>query len=195
MMPKLFSLFSIFLLVTLVGRGQEKFFPQITTSESKEWKAFQQISLLSQVQLTDDNEPGEKLILCITYLDKTRNTPIKDQKVLLYQTAEDGEYHPEIEGDEKTARIKGTGYTDENGRLYVETILPGNYAPGGDRRHIHTWVYGAQIKTYDLFFKQFLSERMKNIIKGGFRFSLIDLKRTKNQELIGFVTVTVKNPE
>ena len=139
-------------------------------------------------------EPGQKMVLCITFIDKKDKTPVKDQMVLLYQTAEDGNYHPKYASDESTARIHVIGVTDDKGRLFVETILPGSYATSGDNRHIHTKVFGAKPEAYDLHFKQYTNARMKRFIESKDQFFLeprtmeID-PRTLRQILYGNTTM------
>lgn len=194
-MRKVLGLCTIFFITACSGQSEEKEFEPISKNEIATWESFQKIPLASQLELTKKDEPGEKLILCIQFIDKTRKTALEDQKVLLYHTGNDGAYSPEVAGDEKTARIRGIGFTDEDGRLYVETILPGSYATRGDGRHIHMHVFGAQIEAYDIHFNQYTSARMKRFIEERFQFSLADLKYTTNKQLIGFVTIEVKNPK
>lgn len=187
-------LICIGLLLTFSCSAQEEI-EKASSTEEVLLKEFQKIGEISSLEMAKRREAGQKLILCITFIDKKDKTPVKDQTVLLYQTAKDGNYYPKVEGDESTARIKAIGVTDDKGRLFVNTILPGSYASSGDNRHIHTKVFGAKPEAYDLHFKQYTNARMKRFIESRDQFFLVDLKRTKKKKLIGFVTIEVKNPK
>ena len=178
------------------AQNEEKKFESIVPEEQKEWNAFQNMSYWGQIEMASETELGQKLHLCITLVDKTTKRPLEDQKVLLYQRATDGDFHTEIEGDQKSARIKGTGFTDEKGRLYVRTILPGNDAQRlrTKAKRIHALVYGATPEAYDIHFKQYTSKQMQKFAKWRHQYPLADLKLTNNNQLIGFVTIEVKNP-
>lgn len=175
--------------------AQQRDFAKINDQEEATIKEFENLPIASKLQMVSSNEPGEKLILCLTFIDKKTKKPLKDQDVLLYQTSNDGDYHPEVAGDEKTARISGLGFTDAKGRLFIRTILPGSYATSGDNRHIHTKVFDARPTAYDIHFKQYTSSRMRRFIESRDQFFLIDLKHTKEGKLIGFLTIEVKNPK
>ncbi len=193
-MKRFLGLWVLSLLISCSSESQNKATTTISASEKTTWESFQKIPQSASLKLTTNDEPGEKLILCIRVVDKTKKTPLEDQKVLLYQTGNDGEYRPEVAGNERTARIKGVGFTDNKGRLYIETILPGSYATQGDGRHIHTQVFGAKPEAYDLHFKQYTGAKMRRFIENRDQFFLIDLKYTEDNQLIGFVTIEVKNP-
>lgn len=167
----------------------------LNSEEQKELGSFKKLSDSSRLNMVDDTEPGEKLMLCLTFVDKKTKAPLKNQKVLFYQTSEDGNYHPKIANDEKTARISGSAFTDDVGRIFINTILPGSYATSGDNRHIHTQVFDARPEAYDIHFKQYTSARMARFIEERDQFFLVDIKHTKEKKLIGFLTITVKNPK
>ncbi|MFY0629486.1 MAG: hypothetical protein JXR05_03835 [Flavobacteriaceae bacterium] len=191
-MKKLLFGFGVFFLISC--SAQET----IGTMNSKEkelLKEFQSIPNSATLQMTKESEPGKKLLICLTFVNKEGLTPLKDQKVLLYQTSNDGNYNSEVTNDERTARIRAQGFTDEEGRLFVKTILPGSYATSGDNRHIHTQVFGAKPEAYDIHFKQHTGARMKRFIEQRDQFFLADLKYTTDKQLVCFVTMKVKNPK
>ncbi|MDT7833553.1 hypothetical protein RQM59_14295 [Flavobacteriaceae bacterium S356] len=175
--------------------AQQAKFDKVTAEEEVVLKEFQNVPNSASLQMTKASEPGETMMLCLTFVDKQTKTPLQNQKVLLYQTSNDGNYNPEVSGDEKTARIRGEGFTDTKGRLYIKTILPGSYATSGDNRHIHTQVFGARPEAYDMHFKQYTSARMKRFIQSRDQFFLVDLKHNAEGKLIGFLTIEVKNPK
>lgn len=192
-MKKLLGLLFTLCYLSCASQGQDM--DSINSKEKEQLRAFQGVQLMSRSKLTEDGEPGKKLFLCLTFIDKTRKTPLNDQKVLFYQTSNDGNYHPKVVNDERTAKISGVGFSDEKGRIFIETILPGSYSKSGDNRHIHTQVYGASPEAYDIHFKQHTSDRMKRFIKYRDQFFLMDLKKMKDGSLIGFLTLEIKNPQ
>lgn len=175
--------------------AQQREFIKINEKEEVTLKEYESLPNSAKLQMASVDEPGDKLILCLTFIDKKTKKPLQDQDVLLYQTSNDGDYHPKVAGDEKTAKINGLGFTDAKGRLFIQTILPGSYATSGDNRHIHTKVFGARPTAYDMHFKQYTSSRMRRFIESRDQFFLIDLKHTKEGKLIGFLTIEVKNPK
>ncbi|MFY0604994.1 MAG: hypothetical protein JXQ93_13765 [Flavobacteriaceae bacterium] len=192
-MKLFFKIGCLFFFISCAAQNTEV--KQITTEEQTQLKEFQKVPNAARLQMTDANEPGEQLLLCLTFVDKKTKTPLKNQKVLLYQTSNDGNYNAEVANDERTAKIRGSGYTDENGRLYVQTILPGSYATSGDNRHVHTQVFGAKPEAYDIHFKQYTNARMRRFIEKRDQFFLVDLKYEQKKNLIGFLTIEVKNPK
>jgi len=192
-MKRFLSLLSLFFFISCVAQNKE--FEKVTVEEETIFKNFQSIPNSAKLQMTKKEEPGESLMLCLTFVNKETKVPLQSQKVLFYQTSNDGNYNPEIAGDEKSAKIRGIGFTDAQGRLFVKTILPGSYATSGDNRHIHTQVFGAKPEAYDMHFKQYTNSRMRRFIEGRDQFFLVDLKRTKEDALIGFLTIEVKNPK
>ena len=192
-MKRFFGLLGVCFFISCTAQQAE--FDTVTTEEGTILKEFKNVPNSANLQMTKDGEPGKTMMLCLTFVDKKTKKPLQNQKVLLYQTSNDGDYNPEVQGDEKTARIRGEGFTDAKGRLLIHTILPGSYATSGDNRHIHTQVFGARPEAYDMHFKQYTSSRMKSFIQSRDQFFLVDLKQTKENTLIGFLTIEVKNPK
>ena len=93
------------------------------------------------------------------------------------------------------ARISGTAQTDSMGRVFLETILPGDYGSSADNRHIHTTVFGAKPEGYDIHFKQYTSWMGKNFADSSDQHFIADLKRDNNGFLIAFLTIEPKNPK
>ena len=191
-MKKFLGLCAFLFLISCAAQNTE--IKQVTAAEAMLLKEFQSIPNSASLQMTKDAELGKKMIVCLTFVNKETKVPLENQKVLLYQTSNDGNYNSEVEGDERTARIRGIGFTDTKGRLLVKTILPGSYATSGDNRHIHTQVFGAKPEAYDMHFKQYTDSRMARFIESRDQFFLADLKYTNDKQLICFVTIEVKNP-
>lgn len=181
------GVFFIVLFVLNSCQAQETPFEKLTPVEEKEYSYFKE-----KITLITNEEVGEKMFLCLQFIDRETLKPLKKQKVLFYQTASDGNYYPKVEGDEKTARISGTAFTNNEGKILIETILPGSYSSSGDNRHIHTKVFDAKPSAYDIYFKQYTSKKMKDFIASHDQFLQVDLKKNKKDELVGFLTVTIK---
>ncbi|MTI29781.1 hypothetical protein [Xanthovirga aplysinae] len=156
---------------------------------------FQKLPSKSKLKITDKNEPGEKLILCLTFIDKENKRELANQLVKFYHTSTAGKYEQTDPNDESTARLSGQSTTNLKGQIYIETILPGDYGSSDDNRHIHTTVFGAKPKAYDIHFKQYTGYMLNNFINGSDQHFLADLKRTKENALVSFLTIEVKNPD
>ena len=183
------SVFFIVLFILNSCQAQETSFKKLTALEEKEYLYFKEED---KVTLITNEEVGKKMFLCLQFIDRKTLKPLKKQKVLFYQTASDGNYYPKVEGDEKTARISGTAFTSDEGKILIETILPGSYSSSGDNRHIHTKVFDAKPSAYDIYFKQYTSEKMKNFIASYDQFLQVNLKKNKKDELAGFLTIKIK---
>ena len=77
------------------------------------------------IQLTKNEEPGEPLMIYGKIIDRKSNHPVRDVSIFLYQTDTSGIYNVSGEPDDH-AKIRGTVYTNENGCIKRNTILPGD---------------------------------------------------------------------
>lgn len=167
---------------------------QVTENENNTLINFQKSPSESILKITDKNEPGEKLILCLTFIDKESKRNLPKQLVKFYHTSTKGNYEQADPNDESTARLSGQSITNNKGQIYIETILPGDYGSSDDNRHIHTTVFGAKPEAYDIHFKQYTTYLGKNFANGSDQHFLADLKRTKENKLVCFLTIEVKKP-
>lgn len=167
----------------------------ITKTENIALEEFQKLDIANKLFIADDDEPGEKLMLCLTFIDKASKKALSNQRVSFYHASTDGGYEPSNPNDETTARLNGTTKTDNAGNIYVETVLPGDYGSAEDNRHIHTTVYDAHPEPYDIFFKQYSSRIGKFMNSGNDQMFYAFLKKTTDDILICFVTIEVKNPK
>lgn len=177
----------------LIQCSVDKSITSLTPIEYNNLKKFQDLDSVNKVTIANETEPGEELLLCLTFIDKVSKKVIPNQQVSFYHTSIDGKYEPTNANDETTARLNGTGITDEFGNIYVKTILPGDYGSSENNRHIHTTVYGAKPEAYDIFFKQYSSGVGKLLNSGNDQIFFADLKKTSQNKLICFVTIEVKN--
>lgn len=153
---------------------------------------FQHIEPAHQLKICGAEEPGEKLLLCLTFVDKISKAPLANQEVYFYHTTSSGKYELSDPNDESSARLNGKATSDAMGRIYLETIFPGAYGESEDNNHIHTTVKGAHPEFYDIHFNQYSGYMFRNFVKGSDQHFLTDLKKQQDATLISFLTIEVK---
>ena len=153
---------------------------------------FQGLDPKSTLRIAGEKEPGVRLRLCLTIINASSKIPIADQKVLMYHTTSEGDYEPITPNDESTARLSGTVITDPYGRIFVDTILPGDYGSSDDNRHIHTTVFGAKPEGYDIHFKQYSGFMGRRFVRGSDQHFLADLKMDDQGNLIAILRIECK---
>ncbi|MEQ6167011.1 hypothetical protein AAOE16_07445 [Ekhidna sp. MALMAid0563] len=182
------------ILLPLLSCGIDRTTNSISSAETSDLKDFEKLNHAHQVLIAGKDEPGKRLTLCLNFIDKSNRVPLTNRKIHFYHTDTNGEYIPQIASDESTARLNGSAVTDSNGKIFIRTILPGDYGSSADNRHIHTTVFGAQPEAYDIHFKQYTGVMGKRFVKNSDQHFLADLKRSADGSLIGFLTIEVKNP-
>ena len=183
-----------FLILLSFGCKSDPDFLTVSNQETLDLNDFKKIESISRSTITKEDEPGEKLLLCLKYIDKENKKPLLNQEVKFYHTSDLGEYDPADPEDESTARLKGTAVTNRRGRIYIETILPGDYGSSDDNRHIHSIVKGAKPETYDIHFLQYTGFMGKRFIENSDQHFLAELKYNKDSTLVAFLTIEVKQP-
>ncbi len=178
----------------LVACGIDRDIPKLSTSDLQTLEDYRLLEPPSNVQISDENESGETLLACLQFVDAITKEPLANQTVLFYHTDTEGEYRPIVAGDESTARLSGEGVTDNVGKIFLQTILPGDYGSSSDNRHIHTTVFGAKPEAYDIHFKQYTGFMGTRFITGSDQHFLAHLKQDESGKLITFLTIEVKNP-
>lgn len=164
----------------------------LNPGEQKLLEQFQGLDAKHKLKIPTVDEPGEKLKLCITLISKKTRGKLSDQRIHFFHASNEGEYEPKVEGDEITARLSGTATTDSEGRVFVETILPGDYGSSENNRRIHTMIFEAKPEGYDIHFKQHTSFMGNIFIEGSDQHFLADLKRHANGDLVVFLTMEPK---
>lgn len=165
----------------------------LSESEIQTLGIFESLDSNNQVRISELGEPGQKLWLCLTFISKETKNPLINEQIKLYHTSENGEYEPSDPSDESTARLNGTVTTNAKGQVFIQTILPGDYGSSADNRHIHTTVESAKPVAYDIHFKQYTNTMNKNFINESDQHFLADLKQTKDNTLVAFLTIEVKS--
>ncbi|MEM7086745.1 MAG: hypothetical protein AAF489_11215 [Bacteroidota bacterium] len=191
-MKKIILLFSS---IICIQCSDDRTIPPITQAENIQLQEFQELADPHKLFITDDEEPGEKLMLCLTFIDKASKKVLPNQRVSFYHTSAAGEYEPSNLNDQTTARLNGDAITDDSGNLYIESILPGNYGSSDDNRHIHTSVEGASPEAYDLFLKQHPEGIGSFFSSGNDQMFTTRLKKATNNVFVCFATIEVKNPK
>lgn len=184
----------VYFLISALGCSNDQPIVAVSEMEDEILNDFKTLDKRSVLKITDKNEPGEKLILCLHFIDKETEKSLSDQLVKFYHTSADGNYEPIDPKDESTARLNGEAITSVNGRIYIETILPGDYGSSDNNRHIHTTVFGARPEAYDIHFKQYSTYMGRRFANGSDQHFLADLKRTKDNSLVVFLTIEIKKP-
>jgi protocatechuate 3,4-dioxygenase beta subunit len=96
----------------------------------------------SELQLTSKNEPGKAFNLDITVVDLATKQPVPGVEVFVYHTNNKGDYERDAAG---VARIHGTVFTDQQGKIKLHTIFPRGYNDSPTGAHIH---FTAKAKGY-----------------------------------------------
>lgn len=134
----------------------------------------------------------KKLIILVQTVSKETGEEIAGAKIRVYQAGADGEYHPKVKGDEKTAKISGDVTTDSQGRFMITTILPGDYGTAAGNRHIHLYAADAKPTSYDFFFSNFVSAGTRSWVNGSSQAFLLDLYKLDDETLIASVTLELR---
>ncbi len=166
--------------------------PPLGDEDRKLLQEFQSLPDESRLSIAPDDEPGERLQLAMTFVDKATGQPLLGRHVHFYHASLAGEYEPQVPADESTARLSADAITDAAGRVFVETILPGDYGSSDDNRHIHTTVRNARPEAYDIHFSQYSTFMLRNFVAGSDQHFLATLWQTEDGRLTCFVTVEVK---
>lgn len=180
--------------ISLCSCGIDRTIINASDHELKTLEYFQQLQNNHTLTITDENEPGTPLLLCLTFVNKFDKAPLKNQLIQLYHTSTDGNYNPVNPNDESTARLSGQVVTNAKGQVFVTTILPGDYGSSTDNRHIHITVFNAKPEAYDINFKQYTGTMGLNFINGSDQHFLADLKKVRANKLVTFLTIEVKKP-
>lgn len=103
---------------------------------------------LGRNSLLEDGMPGEKIVL-IGYVLDANCQPVPNAWLDFWQADATGEY------DNAGYILRGHQFTDEQGRYYLETILPGLYASRPIRHiHVKAQMPNGEVITTQLYFPE-----------------------------------------
>jgi protocatechuate 3,4-dioxygenase beta subunit len=124
--------------------------PIRTHADFKKWVG--EHSDAASICLAPDFEVGRRI--CIdAEICHADGRPVRNAKVLLYQTGADGLYS-HVGGGDDAARLFGYARTDEKGCFEAQTIFPGGYPRTLIPAHLHVtiWEEGEQGRGHRLEF-------------------------------------------
>ena len=185
----------VFIVLALLGAGHcqpvDDILP-LDAGEKARLRQFEALPPSAQVHPVPENEPGTPLVVCGKLLHKGSQAPVPHTSMLVYHTDVRGDYQQRVQGKPETARISGKVETDEQGRFFISTILPGRYSNKGPGGHNHLQVEGARPEGYTFQFSQYSSFGDKQFISSNDQFFLVELKRDEQGRLVGFLDVPVR---
>ena len=146
----------------------------------------------SRLTIAPEEEPGQRLYLCLTFRNRETGSALSNREVHFYHADIAGEYRPSDPGDESTARLSGLAVTDKDGRIFLDTTLPGDYGSSVDNRHLHTTVSGASPAAYDIHFKQYTGVMGKSFFRRSEQHFLADLRKGDQDFLVAFLDIKCK---
>ena len=153
---------------------------------------FRKLDKSNHANIAPKVSDASRLVVMARAISKETGQKIAGLRIRVFQAGEDGEYHPKVAGDEKTARISGDVTTDSEGRFLISTILPGDYGTIGGNRHIHLYIEKAKPTSYDFFFSNFVSAQTRSWAEGNSQGFLLDLYKLEDGTLVASVDLEVR---
>ncbi|WP_411768576.1 hypothetical protein [Winogradskyella sp. A3E31] len=80
--------FSLFLVTCSIDRT----IAELSEAEISIHSDYQNLPSENKLKIANKNEPGEKLILCLTFIDKETKKALSHQQVKFYHTSANGNY-------------------------------------------------------------------------------------------------------
>jgi protocatechuate 3,4-dioxygenase beta subunit len=158
------------------------------------YESFQNLPSSHQLNLLRIGEAGQSLNLCLTLINGTDGTLLKRKKVEVYHANAKGEYLWQVPGDKKTAKLKGMSLTDDKGRIFIQTLLPGEFGSSNNSRRIHLNIEGVSHKQIDLLFCQYADQQLQKQVESSNDQFLIELQKDERSTLIGISELTIGLP-
>lgn len=104
------------------------------------WTMYASAKTAAVATIAPKDEPGTRIVVHGTVVDKTTNKPVPGVVVYAYHTDAKGLYNKKGIQD---PRLRGWVTTDGNGRFELHTIRPGSYPGSLNPPHIHFELSGA----------------------------------------------------
>jgi len=182
-------LFLLFLVIfTQCSIGIDKTVNYTSEIENKILIEFQQLESKHKTIISNESEKGESIVLCLTFINKNNLKAITNQIVGFYNSSTS-----EILGMNKptknyASKTNGLAITDEKGRVFVKTFITKK------KSSISTEIFDAHPQSGTIKFKQHLTQRGINFVLKHNDHFLADIKKTKNEHLVSFLTIEVMMP-
>lgn len=122
-------------------------------------------SLSSNLTLTNEAEPGQKIVILGRIVDKKNNEKLSNVVIEVHQTDITGNYSAGGK-NEKSPRLNGELISDKNGEFVINSIKPNSYPGTTFPKHIH---FTIRKEGYQTKFTEMLFEDDKNLKSQDFR--------------------------
>ena len=132
--------------------------------------------------LYQDGMQGTHLILVGYVLDENCQ-PLSNAWIDFWQADANGQY------DNSGYRLRGHQFTDDQGRYYLETVVPGEYPGRTEHIHFKVQTQNGNVLTSQLYFPDVAANQRDGI----FDASLIIQIEDKGDYLVGYYNFEVQN--
>lgn len=160
-----------------------------TPQELETLSDFQRFQIPRYGILPLDNEPGQKVFICVSLMDADTEKALGFRRILMWHADSSGTYHPESEGDLSTTKIIGNVVTNVFGHAMIQTILPGESELNDGNRVIHINVNGAKSPRLELYFSQYTSSKWHKKVAKDPTKVMCTLKKDNQGNLVAFATI------
>lgn len=113
--------------------------PALACQQENAAKASPDVPRPSRIDIPDRQEPGARLSMSGTIYGAD-GKPAPGVKMLLYHTDAEGYYSRPV-SDPRRARLRGTVWSDAQGRYAFDTVKPGHYAGTSQPPPLHIHVH------------------------------------------------------
>jgi len=168
--------------------GIDKTTDFVSTAEIEILMEFQQLENKHKTSIVDNSEREERVLLCLTFINSEDTSAFKNQMVGFNQSASSTMLGMKRPTDEYALKTNGIAITDNKGRMYIEAVLTKKGTS------VFMEFFDTPLEGVTINFKQYLTQRgIDFTIKSNAHF-LGNIKKTKDDQLICFLTIEVTNP-
>jgi protocatechuate 3,4-dioxygenase beta subunit len=144
-----------------------------------------------EIHLTGKNEPGKVFTLDMVVLDIATKQPVPGVEIFVYHTNNKGDYERDAAD---VARIHGTVYSDQQGKVRFHTIYPRGYNDSPNGAHIHFVVKAKGYESMENAEIMFDDYKEKKYDRNNLKTHIVylDELQEKNNAFMGKATMYVK---
>ncbi|GAB5534420.1 MAG: hypothetical protein Rubg2KO_06690 [Rubricoccaceae bacterium] len=169
--------------------------PAADVSVANELASYRLVAAPHQLEIAPVSEPGQRLILLGTLIDRDSGEPLPGREIRVIHTNAEGNYEEAVAGDETTARLSGEVVSGPEGRFMVSTVFPGGYGSAeGSGGHIHTSIASARPEAYDFHFAPFAGAGIRRWVEQRRQGAILDLY-SMGDTLIAIGTLPIGLPD